>query len=189
MNINKAATIIEIAAGNDTIITLRINFPFDLSWFGNSANVNEGIAITKNSIISIFFVENGYPNCGSLKTSIAIANINVINIRAEEYAKNTREKYDVIVSRAVAPLNILLELAIPFVKVNGLFVAMKGNAEEELSESEKTHKKLGANIKSINQFNLIKEESTRTIIIYEKKDKTNTKYPRLYTQIKKRPIN
>ena len=111
--------------------------------------------------------------------------IELVNERAEEFIKNKRESYDVVVSRAVAPLPILLELAIPYVKEDGMFISMKANAEEELKESEKTYKKLGARIKTINSFNLIKEESIRTIIIYEKINKTDIKYPRSYNKIKK----
>ena len=99
-----------------------------------------------------------------------------------------REYYDLVVSRAVAPLPILLELTIPFVKVNGLFISMKANVEEELENSKNTHKILGASIKSINKFNLIKENSLRTIIIYKKNSKTDGKYPRLYDKIKKKPL-
>ena len=114
--------------------------------------------------------------------------VEIINDRAENFIKNKREYYDIVVSRAVAPLNILLELTTPFVKLNGLFVAMKANVEEELKESESTYKELGANIKSINEFNLIKEDSKRTIIIYEKINKTDTMYPRTYDKIKKKPL-
>lgn len=114
--------------------------------------------------------------------------VDLVNERAEEFIKEKREYYDLVVSRAVAPLPILLELAIPFARVGGLFVAMKANVDDELKATENTHKKLGASIKSINKFDLIKENSNRTIILYEKKNETNKKYPRQYDKIKKNPI-
>ena len=114
--------------------------------------------------------------------------VELVNDRAEDYIKDKREHYDLVVSRAVAPLPVLLELAIPFVKVGGLFVAMKANADEELEASENTSKALASRIKSIKKFNLIREESARTIILYEKVDKTSERYPRAYDKIKKRPL-
>lgn len=115
-------------------------------------------------------------------------NVNLINDRAEEFVKNYREYFDIVVSRAVASLNILLELAIPFVKNKGLFVAMKSNVEEELKESTNACTILDVSISSINKFNLIKEDSLRTIIIFKKNSITNRIYPRLYSKIKKNPL-
>ena len=122
-------------------------------------------------------------------TEVLDINVELINERAEDYIIGKREYYDIVVSRAVAPLNILLELAIPFVKVDGLFVSMKANVEQELKDSENTHKVLGAKIKSIYHFNLPNEESTRTVIVYKKISNTDNKYPRIYDKIKKKPIN
>lgn len=115
-------------------------------------------------------------------------NVRVINQRAEEYILNQRESFDLVVSRAVAQLNILLELTIPFVKVGGLFIAMKSNVDEELEHSKNTPLVLGAKLESINKFNLVKEDSLRTILIYNKNNNTNSKYPRKYDVIKKKPI-
>ena len=114
--------------------------------------------------------------------------VELVNDRAEDYINDKREHYDFVVSRAVAPLPVLLELAIPFVKVGGLFVAMKANVNEELKKSNNTPKLLGSKLKSINEFNLIKEDSLRTIIIYEKESKTDNKYPRQFDKIKKKPL-
>ena len=140
--------------------------------------------------INVTLLDSNNKKITFLKELKELLNINVelINDRAENYIKNKREYYDLVVSRAVAPLPILLELTIPFVKVNGLFISMKANVEEELENSKNTHKILGASIKSINKFNLIKENSLRTIIIYKKNSKTDGKYPRLYDKIKKKPL-
>ena len=115
-------------------------------------------------------------------------NVNVIHSRSEEYIKEKREYFDIVVSRAMANLRVLLELTIPYVKVNGNFVAMKANAIDELKEASNTHEKLGAKLSSINEFELIKENSKRTIIIYDKISATNIKYPRKYDIIIKKNI-
>ena len=114
--------------------------------------------------------------------------VEIIQDRSENYIKNKREYYDIVISRAVASLNILLELTIPFVKKDGYFIAMKANAKEELELSKNTYQKLGAKIESINEFNLINEDSKRTIILYKKINNTNTKYPREYNKIIKNPL-
>lgn len=111
--------------------------------------------------------------------------VELINERAEEFIINRREYYDIVISRAVAFLPILLELAIPYVKINGHFISMKGNADEELEKSKTVPKELGAKLESVNKFLLIKENSSRTIIIYKKIEKSPFKYPRSYDKIKK----
>lgn len=115
-------------------------------------------------------------------------NVNAIQARSEEYIKEKREYFDVVTSRAMANLRVLLELSIPYVKVNGNFIAMKANASEELKEASNTHEKLGAKLSSINEFELIKENSKRTIIVYDKTSNTDTKYPRKYDIIIKKTI-
>ena len=115
-------------------------------------------------------------------------NVNAIQARSEEYIKEKREYFDVVTSRAMANLRVLLELSIPYVKVNGNFIAMKANASEELKEANNTHEKLGAKLSSIYEFELIKENSKRTIIVYDKISKTDTKYPRKYDIIIKKTI-
>ena len=114
--------------------------------------------------------------------------VNAIQARSEEYIKEKREYFDVVTSRAMANLRVLLELSIPYVKINGNFIAMKANASEELKEAGNTHEKLGAKLSSINEFELIKENSKRTIIVYDKINKTDIKYPRKYDIIIKKAI-
>lgn len=115
-------------------------------------------------------------------------NVNAIQARSEEYIKEKREFFDVVTSRAMANLRVLLELSIPYVKINGNFIAMKANASEELKEAGNTHEKLGAKLSSIQEFELLKENSKRTIIVYDKINKTNIKYPRKYDIIIKKAI-
>ena len=114
--------------------------------------------------------------------------VNAIQARSEEYIKEKREFFDVVTSRAMANLRVLLELSIPYVKINGNFIAMKANASEELKEAGNTHEKLGAKLSSIQEFELLKENSKRTIIVYDEINKTDTKYPRKYDIIIKKAI-
>lgn len=117
---------------------------------------------------------------------LGLTGIDAIHARAEEYAVSNREKFDVVTARAVASLNILLEYSIPLVKVGGYFIAMKGKMEEE--SSEKALKILSSKIESIDNFLLPVENSNRTLIKVKKEEKTNKKYPRKFSEIKKRPI-
>ena len=106
----------------------------------------------------------------------------------KEKIENLIEKYDVVTARAVAKLNILLELSIQAIKVNGYFIAMKSSIDEETKNIENYYSKLS--IKEIDKivFNLPKEDSLRTLLKYQKLDKTNIKYPRRYSEIKKKDI-
>ncbi len=129
--------------------------------------------------------------CNFLKMVIKELNlkkIEVINERAEIYSKNVREKYDIVTSRAVAPLKHLLEYSIPLVKVNGYYIAMKSDISKEVDNISEYEKKLKVRkIKEI-KFYLPKENSLRTLITYQKEKATNKKYPRKYTEIKKNNI-
>lgn len=111
-------------------------------------------------------------------------NVEIIYGRAEEFIVNRREYYDVVTSRAVASLDILAELSIPYVKTNGLFVAMKSNYQEELQATLPILKKLDSKVEKIEKFYLPKIEANRAIICIRKEKATNHKYPRNYNQIK-----
>lgn len=117
-----------------------------------------------------------------------LENIEAIHERAEEYAIKNIEKFDVVTSRAVAPLNILLELSIPLLKINKYFIPYKGNISREIIESENALKQLDSKVDKIEEFELPKENSNRTIIKIKKINKTNKKYPRKFSEIKKKPL-
>ena len=117
-----------------------------------------------------------------------LENIKVINARVEEYAKIEREKYDIVTARAVAPLKHLLEYGIPLLKVNGIFVAMKGNINEELDGIENYENKLKIKQNKKINFQLPIESSNRTLISFIKLEKTDIKYPRKYSEIKKKSL-
>lgn len=109
-----------------------------------------------------------------------LKDIETVHSRAEEYNK----QFDITVARAVAPLNILLEYCIPLTKINGYFIAMKGKNEEATNAL----KELNSEIIETNSFLLPVEQSNRTIIKIKKTKETNKKFPRKYSEIKKRPL-
>ncbi len=110
-----------------------------------------------------------------------------IHGRAEDYGKESqyREKFDFSCARAVANLSVLSEYCIPFGKIGGYFISMKG-PNEIIDESNKAVELLGGKIKSDIQYSL--ENDTRRIIAVEKISQTPTKYPRNSSQIKKKPL-
>jgi len=119
---------------------------------------------------------------------LELTNIKVINARAEEYAKDVREKYDIVTSRAVAPLKHLLEYSIPLLKINGVFIALKSNIDEETKNIQNYYQKLYLNQEKIIKFELPKENSLRTLYKVTKYKSTPNIYPRVYSQIKKKDI-
>ena len=123
--------------------------------------------------------------------SLQLKNIEAFHSRAEEMAKNNkfREKFDVVTSRAVAKLNILLEYMLPYTKVNGKCLCMKGpNIEEEIKEAEKALKILGGEVEKIEKFILPDSNIERKIIIIRKKSATPLKYPRKAGMPTKEPL-
>lgn len=111
-----------------------------------------------------------------------------ISIRAEDYAKDNREKCDIVMARAVAKLSILDELCLPLVKVDGYFLALKGlKAAEELEEAKKGINVLGGKVEKIVDLKLSNDDHRSNIIIKKVKS-TPSKYPRMFAKIKKQPL-
>ena len=124
-----------------------------------------------------------------VKKQLNLKNVEIINNRAELFGKTNIELFDIVTCRAVSSLNIILELSVSLLKVNGLFIPMKSNIEEELNKSKKITKDLGYELLKIKKYVLPKEESNRSILIYKKISKTSLKYPRNYNIIKKENDN
>ena len=105
--------------------------------------------------------------------------------RAEEFS--AREQYDIAVSRAVARLNILAELCLPFVRVGGAFLAMKGAAaQEELAEAQSALRKLGGEVEAVRRFDL--GDAAHYVLVIRKRCPTPAAYPRRYSKIKQSPL-
>ncbi len=110
-----------------------------------------------------------------------------ITARAEEAVADRRESYDIATSRAVARLNILLELTAPYVKVGGRVIAMKGMAaREELEECGNAIKQLGLKLEDVREFPV--DGTNHALIILRKVAHTPTAYPRRYAKIKQTPL-
>lgn len=115
---------------------------------------------------------------------------NCIHSRAEELSRNEayREKFDIAISRAVAKLNILAEYDMPFVKIGGMFIAMKGPAAyDEIKDSESAIHQLGGKVHQVKEF-VLPDNSTRVVIFIRKLFSTSEKYPRRSAKISKQPL-
>ena len=110
-----------------------------------------------------------------------------ITARAEEAVATRREAYDYATSRAVARLNILLELTAPYVKVGGAVLAMKGAAaREELAEAKNAIAKLGLKLESVQEYPI--DGTSHSVIVLRKVSPTPKQYPRSFAKIKKSPL-
>lgn len=110
-----------------------------------------------------------------------------VTARAEEAVADRREQYDFATSRAVARLNILLELTAPYVKVGGMVIAMKGAAaREELAECDGAIKKLGLKLVQVRDFPI--DGTNHALILLKKIAPTPKQYPRRYAKIKQSPL-
>lgn len=147
-------------------------------------------------VLAIYYPNNEFTlieplqkRCKFLETVIeelGLTNVKVLNKRAEEL---DHEQFDIVTSRAVAKLNILLELSIPLLKTGGKFIALKGaNVEEEILTSKHAFNTLHSTLETKQKEIIPFEESTRYNLIIKKDKKTNAKYPRNFGKIKKSPL-
>lgn len=173
--------------------SLTIVKAIDLSKIGKILDIGTGAGFP-GMVIKIF-----YPNLNvtlldsnnkklkfleSLSEKLNIK-VNLINKRAEDYIKDHRGEFDVVTSRAVADLRILCELAIPYLKVNGMFIPLKAEVTEEIENSQKILKALNSRILKEIRFNLPLIGHKRTILVITKSKNTNIIYPRAYNKILK----
>ena len=124
-----------------------------------------------------------------LTSKLGLSNVEALHRRAEDYVKEVGASFDIVTARAVARLNVLVELCLPLVKVGGKFIAMKGSSgQEELEEAKKGISILGGKIIDIIDVVLPDEEEKRQLIIIYKEKETPKKYPRSFAKIKERPL-
>lgn len=123
--------------------------------------------------------------CGAL----GLENTACVHGRAEEFAGEHREVFDIAVSRAVAGLPVLCELCLPLVKVGGAFWAMKSvDTEEEISASRTAVKVLGGRIQAVSDYTIPTTEVVHRVVCIQKTAPTPKKYPRRFALIKKQPL-
>lgn len=141
--------------------------------------------------ICLTIIEPTLKRCNFLKqlvTMLKLENVTIINDRAENM-QQYRHTFDIVTARAVANLSILCELCIPLTKVEGLFIAMKGSAYvEELNNAFNALKQLDSVVTKVYDYELLNNYGKHSIIIIKKEKKTNSKYPRNYSIIKKKPL-
>ena len=123
-----------------------------------------------------------------VKKELDLKNLFICNERAEIFARNNVEKYDIVTSRAMARLNMLNEMCIPLVKVNGYFIPMKANLDEELEEAKSSIEIMNSRLEEVITFNLPVENSVRNLVVIKKLGNNKKKYPRDYKQIKNMPL-
>ena len=120
--------------------------------------------------------------------ALGFGDVQCLHARAEEAAA-LRERFDYALARAVARLNVLGELCLPFVKVGGAFLALKGPAaEEELQEAQRAVQLLGAKSEEVFDYALPGEDMRHNIVVLRKTAPTPKQYPRRFAQIKKSPL-
>lgn len=141
--------------------------------------------------ISLTIIEPTLKRCNFLKNLVKILglkDVTIINDRAESIT-DKRSSFDIVCARAVASLSILMELCTPLVKVNGLFVSMKGSFyQEELKKSDNAMKELNINIEKIFEYELPKDMGLHSILVFKKNGNTKKIYPRHYSTIKNKPL-
>lgn len=166
--INKGMKVLDIGSGAGFPgIPLRIEKDFDLTLIDS---VNKKVKFM-NEVIE----------------ELGLENTRAIHVRAEDFAKDNREEFDLVISRAVANLSTLSEYALPFLKVGGIFIAMKGpKAEEEYEDAQNALKILGGELINIDKIDL--HGNTRKNILIKKVRSTKKKYPRGKNQAKKNPL-
>ena len=170
INLNEIESLMDIGTGAGFPgMVLKIFFP--------KLNV---ILVDSNNKKTRFLME--------LKEKLNVDKIEVINNRVENLLSRFINSIDVVTARAVTNLPVLTELATPFVKKDGYFIAMKGNAEEELANSKDAIDILGCKIESIDTFNLENDNGKRTLIKIKKVQETNIKDVRSYDKIIKKPL-
>lgn len=117
-----------------------------------------------------------------------LKDIALVHARAEDFAKNNREKFDVVTARAVAPINVLLEYCLPLIKVGKYFIALKGNISQEIILLNNSLTKIGGKLINSQEFLLPIENSNRSLLVITKENPTSKKYPRHPKDIKINPL-
>lgn len=120
---------------------------------------------------------------------LGLLDVTCVHGRAEEFAANHREEFDIVTSRAVAALPMLAELCLPLVKVGGVFLAMKSvDSDAELSAAQRALETLGGQVKTVKDYLIPGTDVCHRVIVVKKIEKTPKKYPRMFAKIKKNPL-
>lgn len=176
-------TVLEKINKNDSIIDVGTGAGFP--------GIPIKIAFPDTNVILLDSLNKRIKFLNEVIDKLKLKNIKTIHGRAEDYGKNKeyREKFDIAIARAVAPLNILLEYLMPFVKVKGNCICMKGsNSEEEIKNSNNAINILGGKLIETEEFFIANTDIKRKIIQVSKIKKIENKYPRKAGVPSKEPL-
>jgi len=124
-----------------------------------------------------------------VQTDLGLKNVTCVHARAEEFAAQHREQFDLAASRAVAQLNVLCELTLPLVKVGGVFLAMKSvESDPELQEARSAIAQLGGAVEDVTDYTIPGTEVTHRVVRIRKERPTPAGFPRAFARIKKAPL-
>ena len=178
----------------DSLMLLKY---FDLDYGTQIIDVGSGagfpglpLLIAKNNQLDVVFVDSTKKKTRFIENALESCGLEapVICERAEELAQDPlfREEFDVATARAVAPLNILAEYCLPFVREGGYFIALKGS-KDEVEDARNAIKVLGGELESNVSYKLPNGDP-RSLVIIKKISHTPTKYPRVNSKISKSPL-
>ena len=120
---------------------------------------------------------------------LGLKNVTCVHARAEEFAAQHREQFDLAASRAVAQLNVLCELTLPLVKVGGQFAAMKSvSTDEEIRQAHSAIAQLGGQLSGVTDYTVPETDVVHRIVSIEKTQHTPKQFPRAFARIKKAPL-
>ena len=175
--------------------SLKVKDAIDLNQVNTLCDIGSGAGFPAIPIkifyphLNLTIIEPTQKRCKFLSEVVKLLeldNVTILNERSENLKNTYRDYFDVVVARAVASLPILLELTIPYVKLDGHFLAMKGLSYiEELAEAQNAIKLLDIQLNNTYFYELPDDLGKRVILDFLKMKKTNLKYPRAFAQIKK----
>ena len=199
---NKHTNLTAIKEENDIYLkhfydSLTLTKVIDLNEYNTLLDIASGAGFP-GMVLKIFFphlkvylVDSNNKKCKfllELKEKLNVDNLEVYNNRIENLYSEFLNSIDIVTARAVTNLPVLTELAIPLVKANKYFIAMKGNAEEELENSMYAIKQLNCSIDNVITFDLYNNSGVRTLISIKKNKNTELKNIRPYDKIIKKPL-
>ena len=138
--------------------------------------------------VNVTLVESNQKKCmflNAVKNKLNLKNVEIINDRIENYSLSEREKFDIVTCRAVTSIPMIIEMATPLVKVNGLLAPLKSNCDEELVKYSYLEKEIGIRLIKKEVYILPINAAYRVIPIYKKDKITDKKYPRSYNSLLK----